>query len=287
MSYVVFAFGLALSIGGAWAVYFGYGIVSVERGWASMIAGAAALSGGVVTMALGLILNSLSKLRTVLEAEPSAIPLPGEVRLYPDEDYQGAYAESFEAQSFQVELSEAPAPGGDAGEPPETVSENASLEKSSWRQPVPAAETMDDIRRIVAEKVRARTGIVDALAPPPEVGSSQTAPPPGASQIADDEFGEAEDYDPRPVERAPPNHAAPADHAPGQAEHEPEETAPPAPALQEADGRVVTRRYESGGAVYVMYADGSIEAQSEHGIMHFESMAELKAFMDSQPRGAS
>jgi hypothetical protein len=36
-----------------------------------------------------------------------------------------------------------------------------------------------------------------------------------------------------------------------------------------------------------MYDDGSIEAQTEHGVMHFDSMIELKAFMDSGARGPS
>jgi hypothetical protein len=31
-----------------------------------------------------------------------------------------------------------------------------------------------------------------------------------------------------------------------------------------------------------MYADGSIEARSERGVFHFQSMAELKAFMEAQ-----
>jgi hypothetical protein len=288
MSYLVFAFGLALSVGGAFAIYFGYGIVSVERGWASVIAGAAALSGGVVTMALGLILNSLSRLRTVLEAEPSAIPLPGEVRLYPDEDYADApYAESFEAVP-----PEAPPIGADFEDAPE---------HASWRQPGPEAETMEDIRRIVAEKVRARTGIVDAtagqtMAPPPDADSGQPGLP-AAPHPDDDGYGEAEDYDPRPIERGAPDHFGrpveqtfPAasgltlpDEPRGHTAHQPDEKAasePEAPAVRETEGRVVTRRYESAGTVYVMYADGSIEAQSEHGVMHFESMTELKAFMD-------
>ena len=36
-----------------------------------------------------------------------------------------------------------------------------------------------------------------------------------------------------------------------------------------------------------MYADGSIDARSDLGAFHFSSMAELKAFMESQTRGDS
>ncbi|SFK22669.1 hypothetical protein [Methylocapsa palsarum] len=325
MSYVVFAFGLALSIGGAFAMYFGYGIISVERGWASLIAGAAALSGGVVTMALGLILNSLSNLRTVLEAEPSAIPLPGEVRLYPDEDFPGpSYAESFQTESFQAEsfqdesykdesfkdesfddtfqpeALEAHGPGPDLHDAPENA---------SWPQPRPAAETMEDIRRAVAEKVRARIGILEdraeeTIAPPEDEEPGRPGVPSAAREIADDEFDETEDYDPRSVERSEPEWSGRAVDDPGAAASRPaypdqrqsetarpsEESAAlePAPAQVQGDeGRVIIRRYESAGTVYVMYADGSIEAQSEHGIMHFETMTELKAFMEAQQRSPS
>jgi hypothetical protein len=41
-------------------------------------------------------------------------------------------------------------------------------------------------------------------------------------------------------------------------------------------------RYEADGTTYVMYSDGSIEAQSEQGAYRFASMAELKAFFDEQ-----
>jgi hypothetical protein len=33
-----------------------------------------------------------------------------------------------------------------------------------------------------------------------------------------------------------------------------------------------------------MYSDGSIEARTEHAVFHFKSMAELKAFMESEAR---
>ena len=43
----------------------------------------------------------------------------------------------------------------------------------------------------------------------------------------------------------------------------------------------VIGRYEAEGTAYVMYADGSIDAQSEQGILRFHSLAELKAFFQS------
>ncbi|HWX13942.1 MAG TPA: hypothetical protein VNY06_03600, partial [Methylocella sp.] len=60
MSYIVLALGVLLALGGALALLTSYGIIMVERGWAGVIAGTTALAGGVVTLALGLILHRLS-----------------------------------------------------------------------------------------------------------------------------------------------------------------------------------------------------------------------------------
>lgn len=56
----------------------------------------------------------------------------------------------------------------------------------------------------------------------------------------------------------------------------------PAPPLGAYERPTIVGQYESGGTSYVMYADGSIEARSERGVLHFDSMAELKAFMEGQ-----
>jgi hypothetical protein len=41
-------------------------------------------------------------------------------------------------------------------------------------------------------------------------------------------------------------------------------------------------RYQANGTTYVMYSDGSIEAQTDQGIYRFGSMAELKTFFEEQ-----
>jgi hypothetical protein len=48
------------------------------------------------------------------------------------------------------------------------------------------------------------------------------------------------------------------------------------------DTLAIVGRYESEGASFVRYADGSIEARTDHAVFHFKSMAELKDFMESQ-----
>ena len=49
----------------------------------------------------------------------------------------------------------------------------------------------------------------------------------------------------------------------------------------EETSAAVIGRYEADGTSYVMYADGSIEAQTYSGVYRFASMAELKAFIES------
>ncbi len=76
MSYLVLALGALLSLCGAFAIYAGFGIIQVERGWASVIAGASVLSGGIVTIALGFILHKLSGLHTLLKSGKGLTPMP-------------------------------------------------------------------------------------------------------------------------------------------------------------------------------------------------------------------
>ena len=61
-----------------------------------------------------------------------------------------------------------------------------------------------------------------------------------------------------------------------------EPVAPPRPSPMPAPSQAssVIGRYEADDTSYVMYADGSIEAQSPAGIYRFSSMAELKAFIE-------
>jgi hypothetical protein len=90
---------------------------------------------------------------------------------------------------------------------------------------------------------------------------------------------------------APPSAAEPAPSAPAQASPAPARPVaekPEASPPRRGDDRFnVIGRYESEGTSYVMFADGSIDARSQLGAFHFSSMAELKAFMESQTRGDS
>ena len=77
MSYLVLGLGIVMAVLGGLAISNGYPIIQVERGWASVIAGAALLSGGVVTFSLGIVVRSLASVRAALLAGAAPMPYAG------------------------------------------------------------------------------------------------------------------------------------------------------------------------------------------------------------------
>lgn len=72
----VAAVGALLTVTGAWWLWTGFDIVQVERGWATVIAGATALSAGLILVALAAVLARLGNLvRALEEGRPTASPL--------------------------------------------------------------------------------------------------------------------------------------------------------------------------------------------------------------------
>ncbi|MDQ6701722.1 MAG: hypothetical protein M3Z96_00715 [Pseudomonadota bacterium] len=378
MSYLVLALGALLSLCGAFAIYAGYGIILVERGWAGVIAGATALSGGIVTIALGFILHSLSGLHALLKTGKGLTPLPRELGEDEASELRPEPGLAFNPEASIV---------SEAGPPPAAMPPAASLR--TWPQRptrpnltparnflksrgtvLPAArETPESdfalpklplISRdalsvsqaameppsepgfaMPAEVAAAKSGdeaktrptsapAVEAPAEPawnedgepglfdddkakeppieaqlrethldpgePETESGPRVTWPAETASIDAIFSEERLIEPDPAqdawkegEKPSPEAIEPAslDPAPPCVSEalpaaDPREPSPPAvPAASEARLAIVGR-YESEGTSYVMYADGSIEARSERGVFHFQSMAELKAFMEAQ-----
>jgi hypothetical protein len=75
----VFVLGLVLIIGGAWGIWRGSDYIQLERGWASVISGAVAATGGVLTLAVGFVLRRLDALHSaLLTAGARGFMLPSE-----------------------------------------------------------------------------------------------------------------------------------------------------------------------------------------------------------------
>ncbi|BBU62308.1 hypothetical protein MSC49_22430 [Methylosinus sp. C49] len=156
----VFGLGAALAAWGVAAMFEGWDKIQIERGWSLFIAGAVALSGGVVTVAIAAALSRLDHaLATFAPSAPHVVtPAP---------------------------VTPQPASAPEMEPPP-------------------------------------------AMAPP-----TAMAPPPSFEAYAPKRYVEAE-----PVE---------------------------------------VDRYENGGALYVMFSDGSVEIRGEGRVRRFASLSELRA----------
>jgi hypothetical protein len=309
MAYLVLALGAFLSIGGALSIFHGAGIVEVERGWTGVIAGATALTGGIITIALGLILKTLLDLRPMLVGHAKAPTLPAEVPLPHDFDNGPHHTSS---------------PGSENGEP--TASLNAEFENDMLAAILAPTEPVLELERpfgAPAERPKARplpvADVFDPSQPDRDPGRSErdTAidngepEPPHPEPVAEKsrfKIGFKKQTpalplpEPTPVAAVEPDAPAmddwldpaaagvPHEEAALQAElvsavaeaipepvHETEQARPQPPPPRSA----VIGRYEADGTSYVMYADGSIEAQSDAGVYRFNSMTELKAFIEN------
>ena len=62
--------------------------------------------------------------------------------------------------------------------------------------------------------------------------------------------------------------------------HEP--ASEPEPQQEAAPAPTIVGRYSSGGSDFTLYSDGSIDAQTDQGLFHFASMADLRAHIEAQ-----
>ena len=168
-------------------------------------------------------------------------------------------------------------------EEPRSEPDDASADAAEALPPAPAL-AIEKAEREPAAAPAARKGLAlggwfdDALS-----GSRKPSPV------------QASPFESRPIESSPLE-ASPLEATPIQASRaEPvvpvlrpvaEEEARPAPAQEDAPATTAAAtemgRYQANGTTYVMYSDGSIEAQTDQGIYRFGSMAELKTFFEEQ-----
>ncbi|MCI0466312.1 MAG: hypothetical protein L0Y57_04805 [Beijerinckiaceae bacterium] len=387
MSYLILALGALLSVGGALALHASYGIVQIERGWAGVIAGSTALSCGVVTIALGLILHRLSSFYSLVKGASGAAPLPRGRDAH--EAGGGPHAEQTPPVSpgaiFSSEAGPLPPvmppasgirtwpqrqarsnlspgrvilkPRGQAGpaaartrEPdsaspqaPITLPDDLRSDEAAFELPtdqaarVMPAEANDETRHELEFRPSSRAGeeafavterkfggepslsdddmrrehAIEAAVPelpiaPGEhglgAGPNQGWPAETASieailtediRFAPDATPEARKEE-REESREALNTESFSPELPVSSETEAvcdrEEPSSgdvlPTRSVVQSDTLAIVGRYESDGTSYVMYADGSIEARTEHAVFHFKSMSELKSFMDSQAQNS-
>lgn len=286
MGFLVLAVGVLLSAVGAYEIYYGNSVIAVERGWSAFIGGSVLFAGGIVTAAVGLAIHVLVDLRRLLAAAPGPVA-PGTAAL-------DAGSATFDAPHPDPELS-APVASLAAAVPPlfPATAEEPRPEPHPDRHgdappdtaPVPVDTYRDAaFERAAAEPASWRAeAALDATPPATEPREDADAPPtvPTLSGAADPtDLARPDRHDTPEAEPLPPTATTVATAA--AAEPEPGAAAPEAVtvAAREAPASAVIGRYESEGTSYVMYADGSIDAQSSAGVYRFASMAELKRFIE-------
>jgi hypothetical protein len=307
MKYALFILGMVLIIVGGYFLYSGSNIIEVERGWSSVIAGTTALTGGVITLGLAGVVKSLEDLKRVwttgvarpeigaLNLEPQALAATAEMPVAPNFGPVPAGVEAVTA--FEVEI-----PAEEPSEPAEVIPSPLAKDRSWLAPKFGAAPSPSEPSAAIAEL---RRRVAEDLAldwpgfnPPPIVPADEPSPiaPEPAEAVTPPPL-HLEDIEAEAPETKPDDSAAEA-YKPETAATPPEPPSEAPDAMPEAATESATEeaaqvpepeaprpkaigRYEAEGTVYVMFADGSIEAQSPQGTRHFKSMADLKASFQS------
>ena len=299
MSGLVLVVGALMLAAGGYEMFAGSGDILSERGWSAYIAGAVLVAGGVVTMAVGLALRAVDGLRLAMTGLSA-----GAGRLEPAQPAAGAAATLSAREPSLEQAPTAPilfAPSGDHLEPeefhatplePPTPQEAPRAEMTAAEAAITEPQHGDWLDHSFAELEREMgspsvAAAVPHYEPAPHEPSPHVAPEPepheDAALLSDPHaatLGSPEPLVPR---------AEPETIESGPIEPEPTAAEPTAPQAAIVSAReesspppsAVIGRYESEGTSYVMYADGSIDAQSEAGVYRFASMAELKSFIES------
>ena len=294
IDWLLLALGVVLFAVGFWWMWTGWDIVQAERGWAAVIAGSVLLTGGVVTTAIAWAAMSL---RDKVIVTASA----------PDREAPGAAVESIEpAPASEVAAAEPP---GAMAEPDLEMDEatlvavetfgGEEAESREDAEPSPKRPSIDDLLHAHSPAPLAHRDEAHDSEP------AQDEPPAPAITRREPFFSlSRRDAPARTVEPEPPakqaqeeqddwleqtaltlgaamEQAAEAPAAPSPlTENTPEP--PVQPAAEPSKAAAIVGRYSSGDTNYIMFSDGSIEAQTPDGVMRFSSLVELRRFVEQR-----
>lgn len=261
----LFALAAAMIIGGCAAVIQGFPYVRLESGLAMVIAGSVAASSGAVLLGLGVLALGFRRVELAIGQGPA---LRGR-------ETAGAAPGPAEESRTRLPpiLPAAPAfivpPVVEPPFDPERPRLEPSLELRTDAAHAPATPT--DTAKPVHAEPELHIPVPPAVAPVPSVAPKPEAPQPASTLSPEDDLFAPPEVQPDAKEEPPPLRPS-LDTAP-----EPEPEPEPAP---KPETRTVVGRYASGGNTYVMFEDGSIEAETPQGRFTFASLDELKAFVD-------
>jgi hypothetical protein len=316
MRFLLLLFGGLLMAAGTAAMLFGLDIVQMERGWSALISGATVFAAGAIIAALAGVVAKLDQVAGAIHWVQASAPAHSEIAAAaPIETAVMPEAVLSEPLGRDQLLDSAPvlpaleplegdghgaintgyaAPIASVLEPPPIASapetDRTDAHEDKPAAPVEgAAETSFDWleRALAADAGTAarlhsetpRAADPSALAQPP---LSKSEPPPFASKPEPPR--EREDL------FLPPDLTKPrlATGSKGEGATQPRRSEPTPASVQSevlaptAADPAILGRYQANGNSYVMFCDGSIEAVTQTGVYRFNSMAELKAFIEAQ-----
>ncbi|WP_262027517.1 hypothetical protein [Microvirga sp. Mcv34] len=315
MIIALLALAFAMIVGGLFAALFGWDIVLVERGWTMVIAGSVTAASGALLLGITAVVAKLAKIEkrllrlqagfdedAVLETpkslkEPSLAALSGGAMA-------GHAADSAPEEGERVDELQATLPlfeGEDRREPAEEdVNVAAWPEQPQVAEPVvpfpprpapsPAPihdEDEPDMKVpdfLLADRVRDEEEEPRVIDVSDLYHRNQDAPEPAPARQDHDERDEARELAAESLTESEPEPEPEPEVAP-DAEREGEEELEAAPDASHPP--VVVGTYNSGDNKYVMFSDGSIEAQTPSGVFRFQSLDELKAFIAAGGEGGS
>jgi hypothetical protein len=325
MIIALLALALAMIVGGLLTSFFGWDIVLVERGWTMVIAGSVMAAGGAVLLGIAAAVAKLSGIHTLLsqmqesaaqedlaaapqshsglslaaasggviaaaaaadtdeaeskepaEAAQSVLPLfPGEERRDPDADEVQVAAWPAEPPADELRPEEPILPF-----PPRATPPSAPLDEDEMDMKVPdflLAERdrdFDEEPRVIDGGDIGLRDHDDARAPQEEERDERDRLPEPALEIEPEREPEP-DLAPEPVR---PDLEEELDQ---EAVEVPDKEHGPDP----SEPATVVGTYNSGDNKYVMFSDGSIEAQTPSGTFRFKSLDELKEFIAAGGEG--
>jgi len=139
----------------------------------------------------------------------------------------------------------------------------------------PVAEAAPEAPREVEPEVEAapEAAAPHEPAPEPALQSEQAPSSEAPAQIEHEDAVALEAVSETAAHDASAEQEAPAQATAPEPEPKPEAPVSPAP--------TIIGRYSSGGSDFTLYSDGSIDAQTDQGMFHYGSMAELRAHIES------
>jgi hypothetical protein len=294
MIIALYSLAAAMIVGGLASIVVGWDMVLIERGWTMVIAGSVAASSGALLLGVAAVASRLALLQQRLDAIAAAPALAGEPsasiasRRLADDTREAAERDSADLQPVLPFIDEPAAPST-----PEPMAPTARAFELD-RTPEPIAEAPEQAEWQETD----RPIVEDRLEPEEEqripdflLKRSREATPAASMSVYEREIREeiididvavipTEDLpgddlrdEPQPVAPAEPEPAPSDDEARQEAEPE----GPP----------TVVGTYNSGDNHYIMYSDGSIEAETPQGNYRFASLDELKEFIASGGEGGS